>query len=172
MTAPFAAAKHPRAAGGLFAATAAAQTSRPTGEWAAGPIRRGTGRKGMPDARVIALQKKLNALGITDERGRPLLEDGIDGDHTTAAVKKYQKAHGLPETGVVDAKLMVAILTAKPAPRKQGAAAKMASGGRRKRQRHTTRGGGSKTPAPRQFTAQEAMAGKRGQSRQGGNAGT
>lgn len=130
MTAPFTAAKHPRAAGGLFAATAASQTTQPTGAWAAGPIRRGTGRKGLPDQRVPALQKQLNALGFGDERGRPLLVDGIDGAHTTAAVKRFQKANGLPQTGVVDAKLMVAILTAKPKPTKPAPArarAKMAA---------------------------------------------
>lgn len=136
MTAPFAESKHPRAAGGLFAATAASQTSKPTGAWAAGPIRHGTGTKGQPDPRVEALQKKLNALGITDERGRPLLLDGIDGNHTTAAVKKWQKANGLPVTGVVDAKTMVAILTAKPPPPR--ARTKMAAGRRSTHRRTST----------------------------------
>lgn len=168
MTAPFVAAKHPRASGGLFAATSAAQTDHPTGAWAAGPIRRGTGRKGIPDSRVNALQRKLNALGITDERGRPLLVDGIDGNHTTAAVKKYQKANGLPETGVVDAKLMVAILTAKPAPVKPKAAVKMAgkpATRRRTQARRTTKAAPKPVAKP---SARELMADKRGQSRLGG----
>lgn len=117
MTAPFNAGKHPRAAGGLFAATAASQSAHPTGAWAAGPIRKGTGRKGLRDPRVVAMQRQFNALGITDEHGRPLLVDGIDGAHTTAAVKKFQAANKLPQTGVVDAKTMVAILTAQPAPK-------------------------------------------------------
>lgn len=136
MTTPFTAAKHPRGAGGLFAATAASQSAHPTGAWAAGPIRHGTGRKGQSDPRVEALQKKLNALGITDERGRPLLVDGIDGNHTTAAVKKWQKANGLPVTGVVDAKTMVAILTAKPPPPR--ARTKMAAGRRPSHRRTST----------------------------------
>lgn len=168
MTAPFTAAKHPRAAGGLFAATAASQTTQPTGAWAAGPIRRGTGKKGQPDPRAEALQKKLNALGITDERGRPLLVDGIDGAHTTAAVKKWQKANGLPQTGVVDAKLMVAILTAKPAPTKPTpvrAHTKMAA-------RHTPRrrstGGKKKAPVAPPPAARDLMSPPgRGHSRLG-----
>jgi peptidoglycan hydrolase-like protein with peptidoglycan-binding domain len=118
---PFAAAKHPRAAGGRFQATGAAQAAangRPAGPWAAGPVRKGAGHRGAPDPRVEALQRQLNALGITDERGRPLLVDGIDGNHTTAAVKKWQKAHGLAPTGEIDAKTMVAILSDKPKPKK------------------------------------------------------
>jgi peptidoglycan hydrolase-like protein with peptidoglycan-binding domain len=169
MTAPFAAAKHPRAAGGLFAATSASQTDRPTGAWAAGPIRRGTGRKGLPDPRVQALQKKFNALGITDERGRPLLVDGIDGAHTTAAIKKYQKANNLPQTGVVDAKLMVAILTAKPAPRPK-AAVKMAAKSQPRRSSSPKK---KATPAAAKPTARQQMNPHgQGFSRLGPNAGT
>ncbi|GAA0738727.1 peptidoglycan-binding protein [Dactylosporangium roseum] len=116
MTAPWVESKHSRGPGGLFAAQSAA-SGKPTGAWAAGPIRHGTGRRGAPDPRVKALQQKLNALGFTDERGRPLLVDGIDGNHTTAAVKAFQRANGMKPTGVVDAKTMVAILTGKPAPK-------------------------------------------------------
>lgn len=121
MTQPFNAGQHPRAAGGLFAATAASKTDRPTGAWAAGPIRKGAGRKGAKDPRVVAMQRQLNALGYGDEHGSQLLADGIDGNHTTAALKKWQAAHGLPQTGEVDAKTMVALLTdtthAKPTAR-------------------------------------------------------
>lgn len=170
MTAPFAAAKHPRAAGGLFAATSASQADRPTGAWAAGPIRRGTGRKGLPDPRVRALQQKLNALGITDEHGRPLLLDGIDGNHTTAAVKKYQAANGLPQTGVVDAKLMVAILTAKPAPKKPKAAVKMAAKSQPRRSAPAKK---KPAPAAAKPTARQQMNPHgQGYSRLGPNAGT
>ena len=117
---PFNAGKHPRAAGGKFGATGAAKAAaagHPTGAWAAGPVRSGTGRKGAPDPRVSAMQRALNAAGYGDEHGRPLLTDGIDGARTTAAVKKFQTANHLPATGVVDAKTMVAILTAKPKPK-------------------------------------------------------
>lgn len=117
---PFNAGKHPRATGGRFQATGAAQEAaagRPTGPWAAGPIRKVTGRNATRDERVVAMQRQLNALGITDEHGRPLVADGIPGNHTTAAVKKWQAAHGLPQTGEVDAKTMVAMLTDKPKPK-------------------------------------------------------
>lgn len=116
---PFNAGKHPRAAGGKFGATGAAQAAaagHPTGAWAAGPVRQGTGKRGAADPRVSAMQQALNSAGFGDERGHPLLKDGIDGAHTTAAVKRFQSANGLPATGVVDAKTMVAILTAKPKP--------------------------------------------------------
>jgi peptidoglycan hydrolase-like protein with peptidoglycan-binding domain len=119
-TPAFNAGKHPRAAGGRFGATGAAQAAaagHPTGAWSAGPVRRGTGKRGAVDPRVKAMQQALNAAGIGDERGHPLLTDGIDGAHTTAAVKKFQAANHLPQTGVVDAKTMVAILTAKPKPK-------------------------------------------------------
>lgn len=169
MTTPFAASKHPRAAGGLFAATAASNTAKPTGAWAAGPIRHGTGRKGQPDPRVSALQKKLNALGITDERGRPLLVDGIDGSHTTAAVRKWQQANGLPATGVVDAKTMVAILSAKPAPPR--ARTKMAAGRHPAHRKTSAKKAAGATPAapPPQRPANPHG---RGYSRLGPNAGT
>lgn len=117
---PFNAGKHPRAAGGRFQATGSAQAAaagQPSGPWMAGPIRKVTGRGGTSDPRVVAMQRQLNALGITDEHGRPLLVDGIPGNHTTAAVKKWQAAHGLPQTGEVDAKTMVAMLTDKPKPK-------------------------------------------------------
>lgn len=166
---PFVATKHPRGAGGLFAATAASQTAHPTGAWAAGPLRHGTGRKGQPDPRVTALQKKLNALGITDERGRPLLVDGIDGNHTTAAIKKFQAANGMPQSGVVDAKTMVAILSAKPSP--PSARAKMAAGRHPARQKPSTKKPATSTPAapPKQRPANPHG---RGSSRLGPNAGT
>jgi peptidoglycan hydrolase-like protein with peptidoglycan-binding domain len=137
---PFNAGKHRRGAGGKFAATGAAQAAaagRPTGPWAAGPVRMGSGRNGAPDERVKAMQRQFNSLGITDEHGRPLLEDGINGSHTTAAVKKWQAANGLPATGVVDAKTMVAILADKPQPKKT--ARSVMSKSSRPARRHTSR---------------------------------
>ena len=120
--APFVAAQHPRGAGGLFSATSSAAAGRPTGAWAAGPMRynaakhtgTGYGQRG-GDARVKALQTALNKLGLKDERGRPLAVDGRLGPHTTAAVRAAQKRLGLPVDGVVSAQVMLRILTAKPA---------------------------------------------------------
>jgi peptidoglycan hydrolase-like protein with peptidoglycan-binding domain len=166
---PFVATKHPRGAGGLFAATAASKTDRPTGAWAAGPIGHGTGKKGAPDPRVRALQKQLNALGLTDERGRPLLVDGIDGAHTTAAVKKFQKAHGMAPTGVVDAKLMVAILSAKPAPKPVRARDRMRASAPRKTPAKKSTPPKTTTPKapPKPLTSTPSGENKRGQSRAG-----
>lgn len=172
MTAPFVASKHPRGAGGLFAATAASKTNHPTGAWAAGPIRKGTGRKGAKDSRVVALQRQLNALGYGDEHGDPLLVDGIDGTHTTAAVKQWQAAHGLPQTGEVDAKTMVAILTdTTAAPKRPTARSRM----RPQHHRPARTRGSSKpaayvpkvTPSPYDYADRG-----RGFSRQGGNVST
>ena len=120
MTIPFNAGKHPRSAGGKFGATNAAQSAaagHPTGAWAAGPIQSGAAHGKTVDPRVKALQTALNGLGIGDERGRPLLVDGKPGAHTSAAIKAFQRANGMPPTGIVDAKTMVAILTATPKPR-------------------------------------------------------
>lgn len=123
MTAPFTAAKHPRAAGGLFAATAASKSTHPTGAWAAGPMsfHAGTGRGtgyGVSggDPRVRALQTALNKLGLTDSHGQPLKVDGMLGPRTTAAIQAAQRKLGVKPTGVVTAALMVQILTMKAPP--------------------------------------------------------
>lgn len=122
---PFVAAKHPRGAGGLFAASAAAN-GKPTGAWARGPVQSGAAHGKTTDPRVKAMQQALNKLGVTDERGRPLLVDGKPGAHTSAAIKKWQSAHGMKPTGTVDAKTMVALLSAK-APARKAAAKRPAS---------------------------------------------
>lgn len=120
MTAPFNPGKHPRSVGGKFGATSAAQSAaagRPTGAWAAGPIQSGAAHGKVADPRVKALQQALNALGFGDERGQQLLVDGKPGSHTSASIKRFQRANGMPPTGIVDAKTAVAILTAQPKPR-------------------------------------------------------
>jgi peptidoglycan hydrolase-like protein with peptidoglycan-binding domain len=118
---PFNAGKHPRAAGGKFGATNAAQAAaagHPSGAWAAGPIQSGAAHNhSTPDDRVKALQQTLNGLGFGDERGHELLVDGKPGAHTKASIQRFQRANGMPPTGIVDAKTMVAILTAKPKPK-------------------------------------------------------
>ena len=62
----------------------------------------GYGKKG-GDARVKAMQKRMNALGITDAQGHPLKVDGMLGPKTTAAIKAWQKRNKMPVTGTVDA---------------------------------------------------------------------
>jgi peptidoglycan hydrolase-like protein with peptidoglycan-binding domain len=169
---PFTASKHPRGAGGLFAATAAAN-GKPTGAWAAGPVQSGAAHGGKTDPRVKALQQALNKLGITDERGRPLLVDGKPGAHTSAAIKKWQSAHGMKPTGTIDAKAMVALLSAKPAAKR--AAAKMSRPKASAHRPALRRPAGKKTASKKPLTsaqktaaAKAALADKRGQSRLGG----
>src|ERR1044072_4718963 len=155
--------KHTRGPGGLFAATAAAN-GKPTGAWAAGPIQSGSAHGKTADPRVKALQQALNKLGITDEHGHPLLIDGKPGAHTSAAIKKWQQANGMKPTGVVDARTMVALLTAKPPAKKAAAAMKRARPSARKKSAPKR----PPKPTPSPASRAVATAGKRGQSRLGG----
>jgi len=58
------------------------------------------------DPRVKRLQTTLNRLHMTDAHGKALLVDGKLGPKTTAAVKKWQKAHGMKANGVVTAAML------------------------------------------------------------------
>jgi len=57
-------------------------------------------RKGDEGVRVQAMQETLNRLGYRDERGHALNPDGHFGDHTKAAVERFQQANGLHKDGV------------------------------------------------------------------------
>lgn len=50
---------------------------------------------------VRALQHQLNTLGVRDERGHRLAEDGKFGAHTQAAVERLQRAQGIAVDGEV-----------------------------------------------------------------------
>lgn len=50
---------------------------------------------------VRTLQQRLNALGIRDARGLPLVEDGDFGHRTREAVESFQRDHGLEVDGRV-----------------------------------------------------------------------
>lgn len=54
---------------------------------------------GGPDVR--RLQQRLNALGIRDAQGLPLVEDGDFGRRTREAVESFQRDHGLDVDGRV-----------------------------------------------------------------------
>ena len=57
------------------------------------------GEKG-PDVR--GLQQNLIDLKMTGQDGKPLKVDGDFGDNTREAVRKFQEANGLPQTGTAD----------------------------------------------------------------------
>ncbi|UPG84682.1 peptidoglycan-binding protein [Luteibacter aegosomatis] len=61
----------------------------------------GTMRAGDHGDDVKTLQEKLNKLGYHDENGKPLVPDGKFGDHTKAAVERFQKDHHLDQDGIV-----------------------------------------------------------------------
>lgn len=58
------------------------------------------------DDRVRDAQKALNALGMKDASGKPLVLDGKLGPRTTAALKRYQKAHGMRPDGKITPALL------------------------------------------------------------------
>lgn len=83
---------------------------------------RGTGygsKRG--DDRVRQAQAALNKGKFTDANGRPLLLDGKLGPKTTAALKRFQKAHGLKPDGKITPALLAALKKggAKPKPHKK-----------------------------------------------------
>lgn len=73
------------------------------------------------DKRVHQLQADLNRLKLTDAHGQPLKLDGKLGPHTTAAVKKLQKALGVKQDGVVTPALLAQIHAMKELPMKRSA---------------------------------------------------
>lgn len=62
------------------------------------------------DDRVRAAQEALRKAGMTDADGKPLRLDGKLGPKTTAAIKKYQRAHGIkPADGKITPALLAAL---------------------------------------------------------------
>lgn len=59
-------------------------------------------RKGSRGSDVSKLQTALNKLGYKDNSNRKLAVDGIMGDNTVAALKKFQKAMKVSQTGQLD----------------------------------------------------------------------
>lgn len=78
---------------------------------------RGTGYdRADGDPRVHKLQDNLTRLGLTDGAGKKLKLDGKLGPKTTAAVKKAQKALGLPQDGKVTPALLDKLASLKTLP--------------------------------------------------------
>jgi len=67
--------------------------------------------EGETGKRVSDLQSRLNALGFKP----PLKVDGIFGPKTLAAVRAFQKSHGLKVDGLVGPKTTAALRTRHPA---------------------------------------------------------
>lgn len=69
---------------------------------AAGAMRDGKLAFGESGPAVVQLQDRLNAFGIRDAEGRALPLTGNFRERTQAAVREFQRLHGLPDTGVAD----------------------------------------------------------------------
>ncbi|MCK2214283.1 peptidoglycan-binding protein [Actinomadura sp. ATCC 31491] len=110
---------HPRGAagtavGGQFVAGSAASAASSSGSAKKEPAKKpaemgfdgktgtGYGQKG-GDATVRRLQQALNAAGLKDAAGKPLVVDGKLGPKTTQAIKAAQKRLGMKPTGRVTA---------------------------------------------------------------------
>lgn len=66
-------------------------------------------RKGDEGTTVTALQESLIRLGYKDDNGHALNPDGRFGDHTKAAVERFQRDHRLDPDGIVGTKTMEAL---------------------------------------------------------------
>jgi peptidoglycan hydrolase-like protein with peptidoglycan-binding domain len=96
------ASKHPRAKAG----SAGGGRFAPLSYNAQANTGTGYGKKGGDD-RVKATQTALNKAGMTDTQGNKLKLDGKLGPKTTAALIKYQKAHGIkPANGKITPELL------------------------------------------------------------------
>jgi len=66
--------------------------------------------KGDNNGQVMTIQILLNGLGVRDQNGARLAEDGIFGSKTDYAVKEYQRTRGLTVDGIVGLKTWTRIL--------------------------------------------------------------
>jgi peptidoglycan hydrolase-like protein with peptidoglycan-binding domain len=121
--------KHPRAAAG----SAGGGQFAPLSYNAKANTGTGYGKKGGDD-RVKAAQKALNSAGMTDADGKKLVLDGKLGPKTTAAIKMYQRKHGIkPADGKITPALLKQLKDgASPAPGKGKTVHKKAALARKK----------------------------------------
>ena len=61
------------------------------------------------DRQVADVQAKLNALGMSDERGQALVVDGITGAHTQAAITKFWSSRGVSMSPAITPDLIAAL---------------------------------------------------------------
>jgi len=90
-----------------------ATPTRPTPTHAT-PAHDATLRHGDKGDAVRDLQTSLQRLGYQDEKGHKIQPDGDFGVHTTAAVERFQRAHGLKPDGVVGPATKEALHAATP----------------------------------------------------------
>lgn len=72
-------------------------------------------RQGEGGAEVTRLQERLVALKIRDAQGNPLVPDGDFGGKTKQAVEAFQRAHGLVDDGIVGRDTFAALKKAEAA---------------------------------------------------------
>jgi peptidoglycan hydrolase-like protein with peptidoglycan-binding domain len=100
-----------KVAAGATPAGAAAKGVVPAVPPAAGAAAAAAGTKPGGDPKVRAWQEKLKQLGFD-----PGVLDGIMGKNTQGAIKKFQTAHNLKPSGVVDAQTQAALDAGGAAP--------------------------------------------------------
>ena len=89
------------------------------GNTAPAPVQRGALadgvlRQGERGPEVTKLQEQLNALGFKDAQGKALVPDADFGDKTKQAVEAFQRARGLVDDGVVGKDTFAALKKAEP----------------------------------------------------------
>lgn len=60
--------------------------------------------KPVPNGTLLKIQRALNILNILDSTGKKLTEDGLMGEKTTSALKRFQSITGLEISGNIDLK--------------------------------------------------------------------
>ena len=64
----------------------------------------------VPNGILLKIQRALNILNILDSTGKKLTEDGLIGEKTTSALKRFQSITGLEISGAADAKIEEALV--------------------------------------------------------------
>jgi len=72
-------------------------------------------KKGENGPEIAVLQTQLNALGFKDAKGNTLVPDGDFGERTKQAVEAFQRARGLVDDGVVGKDTLAALKKAETA---------------------------------------------------------
>lgn len=79
-----------------------------------GALADGVLKHGERGTEVSKVQEQLNALGFKDAQGKALVPDGDFGDRTKQAVQAFQRARGLVDDGVVGKDTFAALKKSEP----------------------------------------------------------